>query len=93
MLHKKLDDRIQSGQPFLSFANTEFFQVSPDLLQADDLARVDLLIELLPMEYTYAQRHEWTIPRPLYRKKLIYNAIWSRRKSSIFSVSSRFDFE
>jgi hypothetical protein len=69
VLHKKLDDRIQSGQPFLSFANTEFFRVSPDLLQADDLARVDLLIERMPMEFTHAQRHEWTISRPLHRKK------------------------
>jgi len=45
----------------LSFANTELLQVPPDLLQAVSLTRVDWLIEPMPMEYAYAQCHEWTI--------------------------------
>jgi len=51
----------EKEQPMLSFVNTELLQVPPDLLQAVSLTRVDWLIEPMPMEYAYAQCHEWTI--------------------------------
>jgi hypothetical protein len=50
-------------QRVLGFANTELFQLFPDLYQGGDLVRVDWWIEPLPIEYSYAQGHEWTISK------------------------------